>query len=104
MDNNFEKGDILQFRSLLPPKHYAVSIGGGYIVHYNKLNILSKVKIIKETLEDYKARSNLYMYIINFIYLNCLLIRSPLLRDVTIITYNTSLLKKSPEEIEERAF
>ena len=55
---------------------------------------------MKETLEDYKARSNLYMYL-----LNCLLIlfcRSPLLLDVTKVTYG-SLPTINPEEIEARA-
>ena len=64
MDNNFEMGDILRFTSAkVPPLHYAVYIGDGNIVHYNNtrgktVNIFSKnkAKIMKETLEDYKAR------------------------------------------------
>ena len=65
MDNNFEMGDILRFTSAkLPPIHYAVYIGDGYIVHYNNtlrgktINIFSKNKaqIMKETLKHYKKR------------------------------------------------
>ena len=63
MDNNFEKGEIVRFISAkLPPIHYAVCIGDGYIVHYNNTSNnskLNKVKIIKEKLKDYTTRSNI---------------------------------------------
>ena len=75
MDNNFEIGDILRFTSVkVPPLHYAVYIGDGNIVHYNNntrgktVNIFSKskAKIMKETLEEYRARlTNTFVIIIS---------------------------------------
>ena len=52
----FQTGDILRFRSV--PLHYAVYIGDGEIVHYNKLHnkLHGKVCVIREKLRDYKKR------------------------------------------------
>ena len=112
MDKNFEKGDILRYASFkLPPFHYAVYIGDGYIVHYNNtlsgksINIFSKNKatIMKETLEEYKARLTYTCVIITKIHFSYAY-RTRLLWDVKKVTY-TSLVdsQKSPEEIKERA-
>lgn len=61
MGNNtsqFETGDILRFTSF--PLHYAVYIGDGEIVHYNKRPdgnfFVAHVCIIKEKLTDYMKR------------------------------------------------
>lgn len=51
-EEEFQTGDILRFRSV--PLHYAVYIGNGEIVHYNKLH--GKICIIREKLKDYKKR------------------------------------------------
>ena len=53
MSDNLKKGDIIRFTSL--PLHYAVYIGDGYIVHYNKRDD-EKLSIMKEPLEEYIKR------------------------------------------------
>ena len=57
--SQFEVGDIIRFTSF--PLHYAVYIGSDEIVHYNKRPNSGRVGkgkagIIREKLQDYKAR------------------------------------------------
>ena len=51
-NDEFNIGDILRFTSV--PLHYAVYIGDGEIVHYNKKD--ATIGIIHEKLADYKRR------------------------------------------------
>ena len=54
-DFQFETGDILRFTPV--PLHYAVYIGDGEIVHYNKPEgNWTKACILRETLEHYMER------------------------------------------------
>ena len=52
---DFSCGDIIRFNSA--PLHYAVYIGDGEIVHYNKDELLTgSVSIMRETLREYERR------------------------------------------------
>jgi hypothetical protein len=56
MSNEYEVGDIICFGSV-PPYHYAVYIGDGEIVHYNKDNKLDGKPCIKrEKITEYEKR------------------------------------------------
>jgi hypothetical protein len=53
MSNNYKVGDIIRF-GYVPPYHYAVYIGDGEIVHYNRVD--GKVSIIREKITEYEER------------------------------------------------
>ena len=99
----FEVGDIIRYTSI--PLHYAVYIGNGEIVHYNKRPkddrvVKGKVGIVKETMKSYKKRSFLYCMMSLTFHIPC---RSILPAKLVKVTYKLSGKSKSPSEIKKRA-